>query len=125
LYSCKFLTDTARTGAVFVSIAINISFVASWMTRNIEKEAKINVMNVAELVAHFSEGFSKYTYHAIWEKIEQGGEAYYTAENLAEMLQIARVTVRRYLVLMEKEEKIYKLVEYGKVGRPQHKYRKI
>ncbi|WP_313155847.1 sensor histidine kinase [Lacrimispora sp.] len=40
---------------VFVSITIIISFVASWMTRNIEKEAKTNVMNVAELVAHSSE----------------------------------------------------------------------
>lgn len=40
---------------VFVSIAIIISFVASWMTRNIEKEARTNVMNVAELVAHSSE----------------------------------------------------------------------
>lgn len=40
---------------VFVSIAIIISFVASWMTRSIEKEAKTNVMNVAELVAHSSE----------------------------------------------------------------------
>ncbi|MBE5989406.1 MAG: response regulator [Paenibacillaceae bacterium] len=73
----------------------------------------------------FTKGVNKYTYCAIWEKIEQGGEEYYTAENLAEMLQIARVTVRRYLELMEKEEKIYKLVEYGKVGRPQHKYRKL
>lgn len=40
---------------VFISIAIIISFVASWMTRSIEKEAKTNVMNVAELVAHSSE----------------------------------------------------------------------
>lgn len=40
---------------VFVSITIIISFVASWMTRNIEKEAKTNVMNVAELVAHSTE----------------------------------------------------------------------
>ncbi|MFT4004600.1 MAG: sensor histidine kinase [Lacrimispora sp.] len=40
---------------VFVSITIIISFVASWMTRNIEKEAKTNVMNVAELVAHSDE----------------------------------------------------------------------
>lgn len=40
---------------VFVSITIIISFVASWMTRNIEKEARTNVMNVAELVAHSNE----------------------------------------------------------------------
>ncbi len=40
---------------VFISIAIIIPFVASWMTRNIENEAKTNVMNVAELVAHSNE----------------------------------------------------------------------
>ncbi|OYO76199.1 hypothetical protein CG709_15725, partial [Lachnotalea glycerini] len=40
---------------VFVSITIIISFVASWMTRNIENEARINIMNVAKLVAHSSE----------------------------------------------------------------------
>lgn len=40
---------------VFVSITIIISFVASWMTRNIEKEAKTNIMNVAELVARSNE----------------------------------------------------------------------
>ncbi|EFG87159.1 hypothetical protein CLCAR_3268 [Clostridium carboxidivorans P7] len=44
---------------------------------------------------------------------------------MAEKLGIARVTVRRYLEYMEKENKIDKLVEYGKVGRPQHKYHKI
>ena len=40
---------------VFVSITIIITFVATWMTRNIEKEARTNVMNVAELVAHSNE----------------------------------------------------------------------
>ncbi len=40
---------------VFVSISIIISFVASWMTGNIESKAKTNIMNVAEMVAHSSE----------------------------------------------------------------------
>jgi len=47
------------------------------------------------------------------------------ADDLAEKLGIERVTVRRYLEYMEKENKVEKLVEYGKVGRPQHKYYKI
>ncbi len=81
--------------------------------------------NLAQNEEDFTKGINKYTYQAIWGKIEVGGDEYYTAEFLGEMLQIASVTVRRYLELMEKEEKIYKLVEYGKVGRPQHKYRKV
>ncbi|WP_097028410.1 ATP-binding protein [Clostridium peptidivorans] len=40
---------------VFVSISIIISFVASWMTGNIESKAKTNIMNVAEMVAHSRE----------------------------------------------------------------------
>lgn len=40
---------------VFVSISIIISFVASWMTGNIESKARTNIMNVAEMVAHSRE----------------------------------------------------------------------
>ncbi|KOA20716.1 sensor histidine kinase DcuS [Clostridium homopropionicum DSM 5847] len=37
---------------VFVSISIISSFVASWMTGNIESKARTNIMNVAEMIAH-------------------------------------------------------------------------
>jgi len=40
---------------VFVSIAIIIFFVASWMTGNIESKARTNIMNVAQMVAHSRE----------------------------------------------------------------------
>lgn len=73
----------------------------------------------------FSKGFNKYTYKVIWDEIEISNYKDFTAEDLAEKLGIARVTVRRYLEYMEKENKVDKLVEYGKVGRPQHKYHKI
>lgn len=73
----------------------------------------------------FAKGFNKYTYKAIWEEIEKISAEDFTAEELAEKLGIARVTVRRYLEYMEKEYKVDKIVEYGKVGRPQHKYHKI
>jgi two-component system CitB family response regulator len=70
----------------------------------------------------FAKGFNKYTYKAIWDEIEKNSCEDFTAEELAEKLGIARVTVRRYLEYMEKENKLDKSVEYGKVGRPQHKY---
>ncbi|WP_160689865.1 response regulator [Clostridium sp. C2-6-12] len=73
----------------------------------------------------FTKGLNKYTYKTIWEEIEKRTDEDFTAEELAEKLGIARVTVRRYLEYMEKENKVDKLVEYGKVGRPQHKYHKI
>ncbi|WP_238885565.1 response regulator [Clostridium sp. YIM B02551] len=73
----------------------------------------------------YAKGLNKYTYRSIWEEIEKSSYEDFTAEGLAEKLGIARVTVRRYLDYMEKENKVEKLVEYGKVGRPQHKYHRI
>ena len=81
--------------------------------------------NVCQNEDDFAKGFNKYTYRTIWDEIEKSNYGDFTAEDLAEKLGIARVTVRRYLEYMEKENKIDKLVEYGKVGRPQHKYHKI
>lgn len=81
--------------------------------------------NVTHNEEDFAKGLNKYTYKSIWEEIEKNKDEDFTAEDLAEKLGIARVTVRRYLEYMKKENKVEKLVEYGKVGRPQHKYHKI
>ncbi len=70
-------------------------------------------------------GLNKYTYKSIWEEIERRDAEYFTAEELSEKIKVARVTVRRYLEYMEKEGLLEKLVEYGKVGRPQHKFRRL
>lgn len=68
-------------------------------------------------------GFNKYTYNTIWKAIEKDKDVYFTAEDLSEQLKIARVTVRRYLEYMDKEGHLSKIIEYGKIGRPQHKYK--
>lgn len=73
----------------------------------------------------FAKGLNKFTYKSIWDEIEKRDREEFTAENLAEKLGIARVTIRRYLEYMEKEDLVEKLVEYGKVGRPQYKYHKF
>ena len=85
----------------------------------------ISSSNVSQNEDDFAKGLNKYTYKTIWEEIQRNNYDDFTAEDLAEKLGIARVTVRRYLEYMEKENKVDKLVEYGKVGRPQHKYHKI
>lgn len=72
----------------------------------------------------YTKGLNKYTYKSIWDEVEKHDYKCFTAEELAENIGIARVTVRRYLEYMDKEGKIEKLIEYGKVGRPQHKYRR-
>lgn len=90
-----------------------------------ELDKLISSSNVSQNEDDLAKGLNKYTYKSIWDEIQKRNYEYFTADDLAEKLGIARVTVRRYLEYMEKESKINKLVEYGKVGRPQHKYYKI
>ncbi|GKU27003.1 response regulator [Clostridium folliculivorans] len=85
----------------------------------------ISSSNTSQSEDDFTKGLNKYTYRAIWDEVEKSNYGDVTAEELAEKLGIARVTVRRYLEYMEKENKIEKLVEYGKVGRPQYKYHRV
>jgi response regulator of citrate/malate metabolism len=68
-------------------------------------------------------GFNKYTYATILETVHKDENSYFTAEELSEKIGIARVTVRKYLDYMEKENVLHKIIEYGKIGRPQHKYK--
>mgnify|MGYP001561181324 CR=1 FL=1 len=70
-----------------------------------------------------TKGLNKYTYKTIWQQVQEIGEIYTTPEELGEILGIARVTCRKYLEYMNKEGKVHMLIEYGKIGRPQHKYR--
>lgn len=90
-----------------------------------ELDKLISSSNSSQNDDDFTKGLNKYTYKSIWEEIGKNNYDDFTAEDLAEKLGIARVTVRRYLEYMEKENKVDKLVEYGKVGRPQHRYHKI
>jgi len=68
-------------------------------------------------------GFNKFTYNAILDIMKKDEYLYFSAEELAEKLSIARVTVRRYVDYMKKKNILDKVTEYGKVGRPQHKYK--
>lgn len=90
-----------------------------------ELDKLISSSNASRNGEDFAKGLNKYTYRAIWDEIERMNNEYFTAEGIAEKLGIARVTVRRYLEYMEKENKVDKLIEYGKVGRPQYKYHKV
>ena len=99
-----------------------------------EKNDEIEQKDVDKIISGFDsvkdecefyKGLNKYTYRAIWEEIEKSNNQDFTADGLAIKVGIARVTVRRYLEYMEKEKKVEKLVEYGKVGRPQYIYYKI
>lgn len=68
-------------------------------------------------------GLNCQTYERIWASVSEWGDRMFTADEAAEMLGMARVTVRRYLDYMHKEGKLNIEIEYGRVGRPQHKYK--
>lgn len=68
-------------------------------------------------------GINKYTFQLIWKGLIQQGEEYRSAEEISEQTGVATVTVRRYLNYMERDHQIQRQVEYGKIGRPQHRYR--
>lgn len=74
--------------------------------------------------AGYAKGINKYTYQLVWREIVGLGTDFATAEEISEKSGVARVTVRKYLEFMVGEGRVEKDVEYGKVGRPQHKYRK-
>ncbi|HBN28820.1 MAG TPA: two-component system response regulator [Clostridiaceae bacterium] len=66
-------------------------------------------------------GLNPYTYDKIWKAVETFKNPF-TAEEIADKTGMARVTVRRYLEYMQREDRLRVALEYGKVGRPSHKY---
>lgn len=67
-------------------------------------------------------GMSYKTYEIVKRALSQMSDSF-TSEEMGEQLGIARVTIRRYLDFMEKQNILEVTLQYGKVGRPQHYYR--
>jgi response regulator of citrate/malate metabolism len=90
-----------------------------YMFKNTSGNEKENFDNYIE------KGINKYTYNIIWIIVEKLVDEYATTEEISEKSGVARVTVRKYLEFMLKEGKVEKIIEYGKIGRPQYKYKLI
>lgn len=67
-------------------------------------------------------GFSFHTYTKIFKHI-CGLQKSFTAQEIANDIGISRITARRYLEFLEEKGIVGLEMEYGKVGRPQNKYR--
>lgn len=98
---------------------LNQSVLDKYISKNMAEDEKKADDN------EYAKGINKYTYKVICKEVESLAEDFATAEEISEKTGVARVTVRKYLEFMEKEGKLEKTIEYGKIGRPQHKYRKI
>ncbi|HCL50353.1 MAG TPA: two-component system response regulator, partial [Clostridiaceae bacterium] len=57
-------------------------------------------------------GLNPYTYDKIWKAVETFKNPF-TAEEIADKTGMARVTVRRYLEYMQREDKLRVALEYG------------
>lgn len=77
-----------------------------------------NVDNFTDL-----KGFNELTYKKIISGIEDMKDEPFTASQIAELVGVSRITARRYLDYLEKENKLEIGLEYGRVGRPKNMYR--
>lgn len=68
-------------------------------------------------------GFNQHTYEKILSGILDMKEVAFTSEEIAKKIGVSRITARRYLDYLEKEQKLVVEMEYGNVGRPKNKYR--
>lgn len=97
-------------------------------TENVEQEI-IDKMFLKEKEKHIdhdniynAKGVSAHTYEKILELIKKRDGGTITAQELADLTGVSRITARRYLDLLEREGKLVLIMEYGKVGRPLNKY---
>ena len=67
--------------------------------------------------------FSEHTYKKIMDYARENSDTCFTAGELAAAVKLSRITARRYLERMEKEHVLGVELQYGKVGRPQNRYR--
>lgn len=72
----------------------------------------------------YIKGFNQHTYEKILLGISQMNEESFTSEEIAQKIGVSRITARRYLDYLEKEQKLIVEMEYGSVGRPKNKYKR-
>lgn len=82
----------------------------------------INSKNSKEILPE--KGVNQVTYKLVEEVVKNSKEAL-TAQEIASQINLARVTVRRYLEYMLEENLLTETYSYGKVGRPQKTYQWI
>jgi len=82
-----------------------------------------DIEEVKEKTSVLVKGINEITYNQIWNYIKEGSLESFVAEDLANTMGLARVTVRRYLEHMASEGSLTVDLEYGKVGRPTNIYR--
>lgn len=73
----------------------------------------------------FPKGLDRNTLRLVWDKILEISDIAFSTEELAVLLGISRVSIRKYLNFLEEIKTLKKEVIYGSLGRPIYKYKLI
>ncbi|MBZ9685441.1 response regulator [Clostridium estertheticum] len=73
----------------------------------------------------FPKGLDKNTLKLVWDKILEIKDTAFSTDELAVLLGISRVSIRKYLNFLEEINALKKEVIYGSLGRPIYKYKYI
>lgn len=84
---------------------------------------KAGRLNSNDMDILLDDEFKNQTYNKILSFIMEHKDSYFSAAEIGMALGISRITARKYLDELEKEERVIMEPEYGSVGRPQNKYR--
>ncbi|MEN8905325.1 MAG: response regulator [Clostridiales bacterium] len=86
---------------------------------------KLTYLSEEKLKNTLIKGLHKNTLNMIIEFFKTNEKWEHTSEELAEKLNLSRVTIRRYMEYLESTGEIIMEIQYGTVGRPSHLYRYI
>lgn len=68
-------------------------------------------------------GLNKNTLKRTWTSIQSMNYEYFSTEEIAKIIGISRVSMRKYLDFLYKKEILYMDNQYGGIGRPIYKYK--
>lgn len=71
----------------------------------------------------FPKGLDKNTLKISWEKIIQNKDKVFSTEELAKLVGVSRVSMRKYVSFLEEKGALKKKVIYGSIGRPIYRYK--
>lgn len=97
---------------------------------------KRNTLNQQELDGHIlnkdltivpqiPKGLDKNTLKNVWTSIQKIGDKTFSTEEIANVVGISRVSMRKYLEFLKQIEILSMKVEYGYIGRPIYRYKCI
>ena len=71
----------------------------------------------------FPKGLDRNTLNTVWNKILEINDASFSTDELASLLVISRVSIRKYLNFLEEIKILKKDIDYGSLGRPIYRYK--